>query len=122
MPSGASLLLLPAGSGTFMLLDYSGGLFPMHNVEAGFPRLCLGKLDLSNTLDPGKTLSFSKPPHVKKQLCCFPTVLDGIRLPGKGVEEPFRVPSTTVPRGSVQFRQKGRYPGPRRPGSYLTGP
>ena len=77
-------MALPAGSGTFMLSDYSCGRNGVHNVEAGFSRLCLEKLDLSNTLVCRKTLSFPKPPHRMKQLCCFPHVLEGNGFPGKG--------------------------------------
>ena len=76
----------------------------MHNVGTGFPGLCPGKLGLSNTSFPEKTLSLSKPPHVKKQLRCFLTVLDERPFPGKGKE---RNPSgflpslfRTVPSGS----------------------
>ena len=61
---GASFLALPAGSGTFMLYYYSGGLFRVHNVEALSPWLCQGELGLSNTPGSEKTLSLSKPPHV----------------------------------------------------------
>ena len=87
----------------------------MHNVRAGFPRLCLGKLDLSNTPDPEKTLSFLKPPHDESSFAAFSTVLDESGFPGKGREEPFRVPSVTFPRGSVRFRQKRPPTGPGGP-------
>ena len=92
---------MPAGSGTFMLLYYSGGLFGVHNVEALSTQALPGYLDLSNTSFPQKTLSISKPPHVKVTNVTFQDVPDGKAAPGKGIEEPFRVPFTgfrTVPR------------------------
>ena len=92
----------------------------MHNVEAGNPRLCLGYLDLSNTVKSRKTLSFLKPPREKSSFAAFPTVLDGIRLPGKGQRGTLQGSVPQVPHGSVRFRQKRPSFGPRRPGSYLT--
>ena len=63
---------------------YSCGPKAVHNVRAGNPRLCLGYLELSNTLFPRKMLSFSKPPRRKaaKLLSCI--VLDGKEAPGPG--------------------------------------
>ena len=120
LPAGSLFWLLPAGSGTFMLLYYSGGQNGMHNVWPGFPRLCLGKLDLSNTSKRKKTLSFPKPPQRKSSFAAFLHVLDGFGFPGKGTEEPFRVPSSPC---SALFRtvpSKKAYYRPWRPGSYLT--
>ena len=62
LPARSLFLLLPAGSGTFMFFLYSCGQNVMHNVQGPFPRLCLGKLDLSNTPVSRKTLSLVKPP------------------------------------------------------------
>ena len=73
----------------------------MHNVEACFLGLCPRKLDLSNTSISKKTLSFAKPPHTESSFAAFLHVLDRIKAPGKGEEEPFRVPSTTR---SARFR------------------
>ena len=80
-----------------MYYYYSGGPNRVHNVRAGFPRLCLGKLGLSNTSQSRKTLSSSKPPQQESSFAAFRTVLDGIEAPGKGSKEPFRVPSPTLP-------------------------
>ena len=98
-----------------MLLYYSGGLFGVHNVEAGNPEVSSGYLGLSNTSFSKKTLSFLKPPHDESSFAAFSTVLDESGFPGKGREEPFRVPSVTFPRGSVRFRQKRPPTGPGGP-------
>ena len=90
LPPGPPLLALPAGSGTFMLSFYSAEPNRVHNVEPGSSRLCLEELDLSNTLETRKTLSLSKPPHRFLYFVTFLTVLDGIRLPGKGREGTFQ--------------------------------
>ena len=74
--------MLPAGSGTFMSLLYSGGQNGMHNVVPCFPRLCLGKLGLSNTLVPVGSLSFLKPPHDKAASLLSLTVPDQKAAPG----------------------------------------
>ena len=84
MPPGASLLAVPAGSGTFKSIYYSCGPNWVHNVRACFPALWAGKLDLSNTSFSEKTLSFSKPPHHESSFAAFPTVLDGKAAPGPG--------------------------------------
>ena len=83
LPRREPLLALPAGSGTFMSTYYSCGLNGVHNVEACFPRLCRGKLDLSNGCFPEKTLSLSKPPRAESSFAAFLTVLDGKEAPGK---------------------------------------
>ena len=84
MPHRASLLAVPAGSGTFMYYYYSGGPNRVHNVQGLPPVLCPGKLDLSNTRLSRKTLSFLKPPHEKSSFAAFLRLLDGIEAPGKG--------------------------------------
>ena len=84
LPPGASLWLLPAGSGTFMFTYYSCGLVRVHNVEACFPCLWQGKLDLSNTLETVGSLSFPKPPREESSFAAFCSVLDGNTAPGKG--------------------------------------
>ena len=94
----------------------------MHNVEACFPRLCRGKLGLSNTPVCRKTLSFLKPPDRKSSFAASRTVLDGIGLPGKGVEGTLQGSVPRVPRGSARFRQKRPVTGPGRPGSIQHGP
>ena len=97
------------------VIPYSCGPNRVHNVEPCFPWLCQGKLGLSNTSFPGKTLSFAKPPQRGSSFAAFRIVLDGIGLPGKGNEEPFRVPSITCSALFRQFRQKSRPTGPRGP-------
>ena len=67
----------------------------MHNVRPGSCRLWRQELDLSNTSVSKKTLSSSKPPHDRSSFAAFRHVLDGVEAPGKGNEEPFRVPFTT---------------------------
>ena len=122
MPRRASLLAVPAGSGTFMYCFYSGGQELMHNVEPGFPGQSPGKLGLSNTLLSRKTLSFPKPPQRKKQLRCFLSFLDEPLGPGlryrrnpSGFRQRFR----EVP---ALFRQMRPVTGPGWPGPYLTEP
>ena len=106
---------MPAGSGTFMSSFYSRGQNGVHNVETCSPWLCQGKLDLSNTWDSRKTLSFSKPPHEKSSFAAFRTVPDEVGLPGKGKE---RNPSGFLPSRSARFRtflQEGLNTGPNGP-------
>ena len=83
-----------------MSLFYSGGLFGVHNVEAQNPGLCPGYLDLSNTLEPRKTLSFSKPPHEKSSYAAFQSVPDGNYAPGKGTGGTLQ---GSVPPSSARF-------------------
>ena len=120
MPPGASLWLLPAGSGTFMSPFYSRGLNRVHNVRPCSPGLWPGKLDLSNTPVSRKTLSFSKPPQRRKQLRCFLSVLDGTPCPGLRCRGTLQGSVSKVPRGPAPFRQKRPYYRPWRPGSYPT--
>ena len=76
---------MPAGSGTFMFcLDYSCGLFGVHNVRSGYSLALPGKLGLSNTSKSRKTLSLPKPPHCFPHFITFRTVLDGKAAPGRG--------------------------------------
>ena len=72
-------------------------------MEAGFTGLCPVKLDLSNTPIPGKTLSFSKPPHLRSSFAAFQSILDGNTAPGKGKG---RNPSGFCHRCSTLFRQQ----------------
>ena len=101
LPAGASLWLLPAGSGTLTSLFYSCGQKAVHNVEAGSSRLCLEELDLSNTCFSEKTLSFSKPPRRESSFAAFLSVLDGNYAPGRGNGGTLQ--GSVVP-GSARFR------------------
>ena len=92
----------------------------MHNVRPGFPGFQPGKLDLSNTPLSKKTLSFLKPPHPRSSFAAFCTVLDGIEAPGKGNEEPFRVPSVPCSARFHTFPSEEARRAYWRPGSYLT--
>ena len=89
----------------------------MHNVRPGLPRLCLGKLDLSNTPVPRKTLSFAKPPRQESSFAASRTVLDGIEAPGKGNGGTLQGPSLhrsalflTVPSKEAYYRPRGPVP------------
>ena len=56
----------------------------VHNVQGSSSRLCREELDLSNTSESWKTLSFSKPPHHRSSFAAFQHVLDRKTAPGKG--------------------------------------
>ena len=94
----------------------------MHNVETGFPGLCPGKLDLSNTPITRKTLSLVKPPREESSFAAFLVVLDGIKAPGPGNGGTLQGSSSHRSALFRQFRQKRPVTGPRRPGFYLTEP
>ena len=76
LPPGASFLLLPAGSGTFMSFHYSGGPNGMHNVVGHNQGLWPWYLELSNTSQTVGSLSFAKPPHEQSSFAAFRTVPD----------------------------------------------
>ena len=107
-------LCLPAAAHS-CLHYYSGGPFGVHNVRPGFPWLCQGKLELSNTLVSRKTLSSSKPPRKESSFAAFLSVPDGIPSPGLRSRGTFQGSVLMVPRGSGQSRQKGLPTGPRGP-------
>ena len=87
-----------------------------------FTGLCPGKLGLSNTLVPRKTLSSSKPPQLGSSFAAFQHVLDGTGLPGKGRGGTLQ--GSFIP-CSARFRtfpSKEACTGPKRSGSYPTEP
>ena len=66
-------------------------------MRASFPRLCLGKLDLSNSSLSRKTLSIAKPPRGESSFAAFRMVLDEKEAPGKGIRNPSGFRPITVP-------------------------
>ena len=76
------------------------------------PWLCQGSWIYPTLLFQQEPLSIAKPPHVKKQLRCFLTVLDGIKAPGPGNERNPLGFRPSVPHCSGQFRQQQASTGP----------